>query len=249
MNRLKDKVAVITGGNSGIGKGIAQHFYQEGAKVAIFGRDQKTLDQAAKEMPGSLAIKGDVTQGSDLKKLFEATTAQFGKIDILIVNAGISKRINVQDVKEDMLDSLLDVNYRGAYLTARYAIDALNTPASIIFIASCAASMTLKNHSLYAPTKAALVKLAKNLAVDLADKQIRVNSISPGYVRTPIFDARLETDPDYLKRRESNIPLGRIGRPLDIAQAARFLASDEASYITGVDLLVDGGMSNAFPER
>lgn len=251
MKRLQNKVAVITGGNSGIGKGIAQHFFNEGAKVVIFGRNQASLDKTSQEMQNEiLAVQGDVTKTSDLKKLYEKTLHHFGKIDIVIANAGIGgKRFPVQEVKELDFNEMLDINYRGAYFTARYSLDYLNEHASIIFIASCSASITFKNHSLYAPAKAALVKLAKNLAYDLAEKQIRVNSISPGYIKTPRFDQRLQSDPDYLKKREENIPLRRLGSTKDIAQAALFLASEESSYITGIDLLVDGGLSNAFPER
>jgi NAD(P)-dependent dehydrogenase (short-subunit alcohol dehydrogenase family) len=251
MKRLQNKVAVITGGNSGIGKGIAQHFFNEGAKVAILGRNQALLDQAAYEMQNEiLAIQGDVTNTADLKNLYEKTLHRFGRIDIVIANAGVGgKRFPIQDVEETEFNEMLNINYRCAYFTAKYSLDYLNAGASIIFIASCSAFITLKNHTLYAPTKAAMVKLAKNLAYDLAEKQIRVNSISPGYIKTPIFDQRLQSDPDYLKKREENIPLKRIGTPKDIANAALFLASEESSYITGIDLLVDGGMSNAFPER
>jgi len=251
MKRLQNKVAVITGGNSGIGKGIAQHFFNEGAKVVIFGRNQASLDKTSQEMQNEiLAVQGDVTKTSDLKKLYEKTLHHFGKIDIVIANAGIGgKRFPIEDVKELDFNEMLNINYRGAYFTALYSLEYLNAGASIIFIASCSASITFKNHSLYAPTKAALVKLAKNLAYDLAEKQIRVNSISPGYIKTPLFDQRLQSDPDYLKKREENIPLKRIGTPKDIAQAALFLAGEESSYITGIDLLVDGGLSNAFPER
>lgn len=251
MNRLQNKIAVITGGNSGIGKGIAQHFLQEGAKVVIFGRDQASLDQAQRDMQNQiLAIRGDVTNTDDLKNLYQQTLSHYGKIDIVIANAGVGgKRIPVADVNEADFDEMLNINYRGAYFTVRYALDYLNPRASIILIASCSATLTLKHHSLYAPTKAAVAKVAKNFAYDLAEKQIRVNSISPGYIKTAIFDARLAANPDYLKRKEENIPLKRIGSPQDIANAALFLASDEASYITGIDLLVDGGMSAAFPER
>lgn len=249
MKRLNDKVAVITGGNSGIGKGIAKHFLAEGAKVVIFGRNQQTLEQTKKEFGGRvLAIQGDVTSTADLKNLYEQTHSHFGKIDIVVANSGVGERIHAEKVTEENFDYMTNINYRGAYFTARYALDFLNPNASIIFIASIAAAVTIKNHSVYGSNKAAIVKLAKNMAYDLSDKMIRVNSISPGYIRTPIFDERLKTDPEYLSRREKNIPLKRIGTPQDIAQAALFLASDEASYITGVDLIVDGGYSASFPE-
>ncbi len=248
MNRLQDKVAVITGGNRGIGKGIAKHFLDEGAKVVIFGRDLETLNQTKSEFSKDiLAIQGDVTSTKDINNLFGKTSSYFGKIDILVANAGVSKRIPIEEVNEDDFDRMVDINYRGLFFTVKYAIDFLNKDASIILIASAAAHLTIKGHSIYSSTKAAVVKLAKNLAYDLSDKLIRVNSISPGYVQTPLFDTRLANDPDYLKKREANIPLKRIGTPQDIANAALFLASKESSYITGSDLLVDGGLSASFP--
>lgn len=249
MKRLHNKVAIITGGNSGIGKGIAKQFVREGAKVIIFGRNQELLDQAKAEMENQiLTIQGDVTKTADLKNLYAQTFSHYGKCDILVANSGVGERIHVEDAMEENFDHMVDINYRGAFFTVRYALDYLNPHASIILMASSAATVTLKRHSIYTSTKAAVIKLAKTFSYDLADRFIRVNSISPGYVRTPIFDERLKVDPDYLKRREANIPLKRIGTPQDIAHAALFLASDEASYITGVDLLVDGGYAASFSE-
>lgn len=249
MSRLKNKVAVITGGNSGIGKGIAQHFLEQSAKVAIFGRNAATLAQAKNEMENKiLAIQGDVTNTDDLKNLYETTVSNYGKLDVLVVNSGVAERVHVKDATEYNFDYMTDINYRGVFFTVQNALEYLNQNASIILIASCGATITLKRHSIYTSNKAAVIKLAKCFAYDLAERQIRVNSISPGYVKTPVFDERLKKDPDYLSRREAIIPLKRIGTPKDIANAALFLASDEASYITGVDLLVDGGYAASFPE-
>lgn len=249
MNRLKNKVAVITGGNSGIGKGIAQHFVNEGAKVVIFGRNQKTLDEAKREMGNNvLAVQGDITQTADIKKLYEKTLEHYGKVDILVANSGVGERVYINDVEEKHFDYMTNINYRGLFFTVKYALEYLNPNASIILIASCSATLTFKKHTIYASNKAAVVKLAKSLSFDLSDRLIRVNSISPGYIKTPIFDNRLETDPEYLSKREAIIPLKRIGSPQDIANAALFLASNEASYITGIDLLVDGGYSASFQE-
>ncbi len=249
MERLKNKVAVITGGSSGIGLGIAEHFYREGAKVVIFGRDAEKLDSAKQVMGNQiLTVQGDVANTEDLKHLFEQTKAAYGNIDILVVNSGVGLRLHVNDVTEENFDHMVNINYRGAYFTVKYAIDYLNSPASVILISSVAASMTVKHHSVYASTKAAVVKLAKNFAIDLADRGIRVNAISPGYIKTPIFDQRLEKDPAYLSRRAANVPLKRIGTPQDIANAALFLSTDEASYITGIDFIVDGGYGINFQE-
>lgn len=248
MKRLQDKVAVITGGNSGIGKGIAQHFLREGAKVVILGRNQATLEQAKAEWGANvLAIQGDITDVNDLTNLYKTTLAHFGKIDVLVVNSGVTERLGIEEVTEEKFDNIVNTNYRGAFFTVKYAIDCLNSFASIILIASGAAHISIKRHSIYSTTKAAMVKLAKNLAFELSDKMIRVNSISPGFVETPIFSKRLQSNPDYLKERIPFIPLQRIGTTQDIANAALFLASDESSYITGVDLLVDGGITASFP--
>ncbi|MBA3661701.1 MAG: glucose 1-dehydrogenase [Gammaproteobacteria bacterium] len=249
MTRLKNKVAIITGGNSGIGKGIAKHFLAEGAQVVIFGRNQQSLDQAKEELGDPLlVVQGDVTNTQHLENLYKQTLLQYGQCDILVANAGVGERIHIDNATEENFDRMVDSNYRGTFFTVRHALTYLNPRASIILIASCGATITLKRHSIYASTKAAIVKLAKSFAYDLADRSIRVNSISPGYVKTPIFDERLRSDPGYLSRREANIPLKRIGTPQDIANAALFLASDESSYITGIDLLVDGGYSASFPE-
>ncbi|HEU5280760.1 MAG TPA: glucose 1-dehydrogenase [Gammaproteobacteria bacterium] len=249
MQRLKNKVALITGGSSGIGYGIAKHFHDEGAKVVIVGRDAEKLAKAKKQLGGDvLAIEGDIANTANTQKILEQAHAHFGKIDILIVNAGMGERLHIEEVTEEKFDKMVNTNYRGAYFTVKYALDYLNHPASIILIGSIAASLTIKRHSVYASTKAAIVKLAQNLSNDLAKYQIRVNSISPGYIKTPIFDNRLEINPDYLNSRAKNIPLQRIGTPEDIAKAALFLASDEASYITGTNLLVDGGYSASFAE-
>lgn len=249
MQRLKNKVALITGGSSGIGYGIAKHFHDEGAKVIIVGRDPEKLAAAKKQLgEQALTMEGDIANTTNTKHIFEQAHAHFGKIDILVVNAGMGERLHIEDVTEEKFDRMVNTNYRGAYFTVKYALDYLNHPASIILIGSIAASVTIKHHSVYASTKAAIVKLAQNLSNDLAKYHIRVNSISPGYIKTPIFDNRLASNPDYLNSRAKNIPLQRIGTPEDIANAALFLASDEASYITGTNLLVDGGYSASFAE-
>lgn len=249
MQRLQNKVAVITGGNSGIGLGIARKFHVEGANVVIFGRNPETLAHAKAEFKENcLTVEGDVTHTADLKRLFSETQKTFGKIDVLVVNAGIGERLSIEEVTEEKFDKMVNINYRGAYFTVKYALDYMNHPASVILIGSVAATLTIKRHSVYASTKAAVVKLAQNIANDLGKYQIRVNSISPGYIKTPIFEERLKTNPEYLSKRAANIPLQRIGTPEDIANAALFLASDQASYITGTNLLVDGGYCASFAE-
>ncbi len=248
MKRLANKVVVITGGNSGIGKGIAECFINEGANVVIFGRDAEKLANAKKALSEHiLTVQGDVTNTQDLNNLYTLTQQRFGMIDCLVANAGVADRIHVDEVSEEAFDYMIDVNFRGLYFSIKYALNHLAEKSSIILIASCAAHVTMKRHSVYSATKAAVIKLTKNLAYDLADRLIRVNSISPGYIKTPIFDSVLEANPEYLNSKEINIPLKRVGIPADIANAALFLASDESSYVTGSDLLVDGGYAASFP--
>lgn len=248
MQRLQNKVAIITGGNSGIGKGIAKRFQEEGAKIVIFGRDQEKLDQTNRELgKQALVVQGDVTNANDLKKLYSQTYSHYGKVDVLVVNSGVAKRLHIKEVTEHDFDYMANVNYRGAFFTVKHGLEYLQPKASIIFISSCAAHITVKRHSVYSSTKAAVSMLAKDLAFDLSDQLIRVNSISPGYIETPIFEKVLEQDANFLKEKAKDIPLRRIGKPEDIGNAAVFLASDEASYITGTDLLVDGGYAASFP--
>lgn len=247
MQRLQNKVAVITGGNSGIGRGIAKCFHDEGAKVVIFGRNLETLNQVKDELKKDiLVVQGDVTNSEDLKNLFKKTVSHYGKIDVLVVNAGVAERRHVTEWEEKDFEHLVDINYKGAFFTAKYAVDFLNDNSSIIFLGSIAGHLTIKGHSVYSSTKAAVIQLAKNFSYDLSSQKIRVNSISPGYIATPIFGEVLKNEPNFLEEKKNNIPLKRIGTPEDIAHAALFLASDEASYITGADLVVDGGYCASF---
>ncbi|WP_419420033.1 SDR family NAD(P)-dependent oxidoreductase [Legionella sp. D16C41] len=246
--RLDRKVAVITGGNKGIGQGLVEHFLHEGAQVVAFARNKQDLARLKEIHPEILTITGDVTKPQDLIHLFQETEKTFGKIDILVANAGVGTRISVVDITEADFDQMVDINYKGAYFTVHYALPYLKDGAAIILIASVAAHVTLPNHSVYSSTKSAVIQLAKSFAFDLASRGIRVNSLSPGYIETPIFAKRISEDPNYLNKRQDLVPLGRIGKPLDIAKAACFLASDEAAYITGTDLIVDGGLSASYRE-
>ena len=247
MNRLKNKVTIITGGNSGIGKGIAECFHREGAKIVIFGRNATTLAKIKDKLRTNiLTVQGDVRIKQDLVKLYKTTAEHFGNIDVLVANAGIGERYSLDEADETIFDEMVDTNYRGCYFTVKYALKYLNEGASIILISSIAASMTFKSHSVYSSTKAGVTKLAKNFAFDLSDRLIRVNSISPGYIKTNIFQQKLAQDKNYLTKQEKKIPLQRIGEPQDVANAALFLASSESSYITGIDLIVDGGYASSF---
>lgn len=247
MNRLQNKVAVITGGNSGIGLATAKAFINEGAKVVIFGRDKKTLDEAAASLgKDSIAIQGDVTSASDLEKLFTTTNTTFGKVDILFVNAGVAKFAPFQDTDEQLFDINLNVNLKGAYLTAQKALTSLNNNASVIFNTSVVNVKGYAGTSAYSASKAGLRSLVRTLATELVDKGIRVNAVAPGPIVTPIY-GRLGLEKEALEgmseKFENLNPMKRFGQPEEVAQTVVFFASDDSSYITGSELAVDGGVT------
>lgn len=238
---LANKVAVITGGGSGIGKGIAQAFLEAGAKVILFSRDKQRLLEAKKELGESDVdiVVGDITQKTDLIRLYQYV----GKLDIVVANAASSGRLPMTAMDEATFDRVMNSALKGAYLTAQCSLPHLRDGGSILFIGSVAAHRVIKNNIVYSGMKAGVIAFAQRMAFELADRGIRVNSISPGYIQTPIFADRLKTDPDFLNRRLACIPLKRIGQPKDIGDAAVFLCSEKATYITGIDILIDGGYS------
>jgi NAD(P)-dependent dehydrogenase (short-subunit alcohol dehydrogenase family) len=251
MSKLKNKVAVITGGNSGIGFGVAEAFRNEGAVGTITGRNQETLDRSVKELgTGFIGIKGDVTKMEDLEKVFKYTFDQFGGIDALVVNAGGvvdgSPLAAIADVTEDNYDWYMDLNLKSSYFTVQKALPYLNDGASIILIGSSAAHRAAPGMTIYAAAKAAMISLAKGLSLDLLDRKIRVNTLSPGSIDTPVFGKIVPQEHvEQVKQVWTDlIPLGRMGLPADIGKAAVFLASDDSSFIVGTEILSDGGMTN-----
>ncbi len=246
MKRLEGKVAVVTGGNSGIGLATAKRLQQEGARVAISGRSKKTLGEAVKAIGnGVLAIQGDVANIGDLDKLYADVAEKLGKIDVLFVNAGIAKFAPLAETSESTYDEQFDINIKGAYFTIQKAIPLLNDGASIILNTSVADSQGVVGASAYSATKAALRSLARTAAAELVGRGIRVNTVAPGPIATPIFERTglsKEAIDGFAKEIVEKVPMKRFGQPEEIAATVAFLASQDASYITGVEINVDGGL-------
>ena len=246
MDRLEGKVAVVTGGNSGIGLATAKRFQQEGAKVAISGRSKKTLDDAVKAIGnGVLAIQADVSDLAELDKLYAEVSKKLGKIDVLFVNAGVAKFAPISETSEHTYDEQFDTNIKGAYFTLQKAIPLLNDGASVIFNTSVASIKGNATTSAYSATKAALRSLARTAAAELVERGIRVNAVAPGPIVTPIFGRTglpQEAVDAFAKQIVEKVPMKRFGQPEEVAATVAFLASDDASYITGVEINVDGGV-------
>lgn len=247
--RLKDKTAVITGGNSGIGLATAREFVGNGASVVIFGRDQRTLDKAVNELgPRGLAVRGDVRKLADLERLFAQAGARFGKIDVLVANAGIAKFAAVESMSEELFDELSDVLFKGVFFTVQKALPHLRDGASVVLIgASDADKQGRMLTSIYTAAKSAVRALARSLSVELLPRKIRVNVVSPGMTDTPIITREGgmagATPKEIAEVTTKTIPLRRRGRPEEVAKAILFMASDDSSYCLGAELMVEGGLS------
>ena len=246
MKALEGKVAVITGGSSGIGLATAKLFQQAGAKVAISGRNQKSLDDTVKELgSGAVAVRSDVSRPRDLDTLFDVVAKKLGRIDVLFANAGIAKFAAVGDVSEELYDETFDINVKGVFFTIQKAIPYLNDSASIILNTSFVNQAGVPTTSIYAASKAAVRSLARGIASELAPRGIRVNVVSPGPISTPIYQKLglpQEAVEAFAAKIVSQVPLKRFGKPEEVAESALFLASSASSYVTGVELNVDGGL-------
>jgi NAD(P)-dependent dehydrogenase (short-subunit alcohol dehydrogenase family) len=247
MGKLEGKIALITGGNSGIGLATAKEFVDEGAYVFITGRRDPELTAAVNEIGRNVTgIQGDVSNLSDLDRLFAQIEREKGKLDIVFANAGVAKFAPFGEITEDLYDSIFDINVKGLVFTVQKALPLLPDGASIILNASIVASKGLPMNSVYSATKAAVRSFARTWTTDLKDRRIRVNAVSPGSIETPGLSnllASAETGQERLKMISNAVPLGRLGTPNEIAKAVVFLASDDSSYITGTELFVDGGFA------
>jgi NAD(P)-dependent dehydrogenase (short-subunit alcohol dehydrogenase family) len=247
MNKLERKIALVTGGNSGIGLATAKQFVNEGAYVFITGRRDPELARAVKEIGRNVTgVRGDVSSVSDLDRLFAQIEREKGRLDIVFANAGVAKFAPFGKITEELYDTIFDINVKGLLFTVQKALPLLPDGASIILNASIVASKGLSSNSVYSATKAAVRSFARTWTTDLKDRHIRVNAVSPGSIDTPgLADllASAETGQQRLKIISNSVPLGRLGTPDEIAKAVVFLASDDASYITGTELFVDGGFA------
>jgi NAD(P)-dependent dehydrogenase (short-subunit alcohol dehydrogenase family) len=247
MNKLEGKIALITGGNSGIGLATAKQFVNEGAYVFITGRRETELAAAVEKIGRNVTkIQGDVSNLADLDRLFAQIKREKGKLDIVFANAGVARYSPLGKITEEFYDSIFDINVKGLLFTVQKALPLLTDGASIILNASIVASKGFSSNSVYSATKAAVRSFARTWTTDLKDRRIRVNAVSPGSIDTPGLSdllASSETGEQRKKMISTMVPLGRFGTPDEIAKAVVFLASDDSSYVTGTELFVDGGVA------
>jgi NAD(P)-dependent dehydrogenase (short-subunit alcohol dehydrogenase family) len=247
MGKLEGKIALVTGGNSGIGLATAKEFVNEGAYVFITGRRQEELDSAVKEIGKNVtAVKGDVANLADLDALYAQIEKEKGKLDVVFANAGAAEFAPLGEITEEHYDKYFNVNVKGLLFTVQKALPLLKGEGSIILNASIVASKGFPNFSVYSATKAAVRSFARTWTSDLIGTKIRVNVVSPGPIQTPGIDKVAETEEqrnEFKDGMAATVPQGRIGRPEEIAKPVVFLASDDSSFISGIELFVDGGMA------
>lgn len=247
MGKIEGKIALITGGTSGIGLATAKRFVNEGAYVFITGRRDAELASAVKEIGRNVTgIQGDVSKPADIDRLIAQIKKEKGRLDIVFANAGIAKYAPLGTITEELYYSIFDINVKGVVFTVQRALPLLPDGASIILNSSIVGSKGLSMNSIYSASKAALRSFARTWTTDLKDRHIRVNAISPGSIDTPGLDGLLASGSAGHERKKAIpilTPLGRLGTPDEIAKAVVFLASDDSSYVTGIELFVDGGFA------
>ena len=247
MGKLEGKIALITGGNSGIGRATAKQFVNEGAYVFITGRRDAELAAAVKEIGRNVTgVQGDVSDLADLDRLFAQIKREKGRLDIVFANAGIAKYAPFGTITEEHFDSIFDINVKGVLFTVQKALPLLPDGASVILNASVVGSKGMSSNSVYSATKAALRSFARTWTTDLKTRHIRVNAVSPGPIDTPGLSnlvASSAAGAERLKSIPATVPLGRLGKPDEIAKAIVFLASGDSSFVTGTELFVDGGFA------
>jgi NAD(P)-dependent dehydrogenase (short-subunit alcohol dehydrogenase family) len=248
MGKLEGKIALVTGGNSGIGLAIAQRFVKEGAHVFIIARRREALDEAVKLTGTNVtAIAADLTKLADIDRVAEVVRSAKGKVDVVVSNAGITEQVPLPEITPEHYARTFDLNCRAPLFLVQKMLPMMGRGGSIILVASAIHYMGLANHSTYAATKAALRSYSRTWAAEFKDSGIRANTLSPGVVDTPILDSQATTPEEAAAIRKGYInytPMLRLGHPDELAAAALFLASDESSFMTGSDMVVDGGISN-----
>ena len=244
--RFQGKVAVVTGGNSGIGLGVAKAYAQEGAQVAITGRNEQTLEAAAKEIgDGTLAIQADAGKVAEIEAAMKKIKERFGRIDALFVNAGVARFVPFDQVTEELFDETVDINMKGVFFTVQKAIPLMSKGSAIVLNASINAHLGMPGTTVYGATKAAVINMAKTLSAELLERGIRVNAVSPGPITSALLrgwnsQEKIQETKDWI---QSQVPIKRFGTPEEIAAAVLYLTSSESAFVLGAELIIDGGMS------
>ncbi|CEJ68781.1 3-oxoacyl-[acyl-carrier-protein] reductase FabG [Chryseobacterium oranimense G311] len=241
MKNLKGKIAVITGGNSGIGYATAKKLKENGAHIIITGRRKEAIEKAADEL-NATAMTADQSKLNDIENLVSQVKEQFGKVDILLINAGITKFSTIEQTTESLFDEIMNVNFKGAFFTLSRFIPLLNDGASVIILSSTSATISPQSASIYAASKAAINAVVKIAALELASRKIRINAVSPGPIATEIMD-KIGLNEELENHLIQSIPMGRMGKAEEVADMIHYLTSENAGFLTGANFLVDGGQS------